>query len=260
MPSSSSTVRFQAGLGGYNGVWDTYLDRAAPATNFGREGVFKVKSHELTRMNALLRFDVSAIPPTQEVYRATLYLFCTTYWSVGQHTAYLQPYRLLRPWRESEATWLEAMTATPWSIPGGEGAGSDYWSTPDDSVPITPACQGTWIAVDVTEIVRHWVRQPAENYGLLLRLVHPEGKSVLATFIASDYTPRPQLKPWLEVVHYTPARERSVSALGPEQPQARGGLLFRRRQPQIDPPPTATVIKGVEFSIILELKRGRQGP
>lgn len=258
MPANSMVVRFQQGVGGYTGAWDTYLDKARTAQNFGSEGTVLLRSKENARMNALLRFDVSTIASTNIVYRATLHMFVTTYWSVGGHTAYLRAYRVLRPWNEAEATWLQATNTTFWAVPGAEGVGTDHESAYTGDLPISPSVQGTWVVLDVTPIINYWVQHPTENYGLLLRLVHPQDKSVALTFISGDYVPRPMLHPWLEVIYYPPSTRRGG-----------GSLVFTSRQPIMGDlmprvsgkarllPRSVQAPKTVEFSIILELKQGK---
>jgi Predicted solute binding protein len=257
MPPNSVTVRFQKGFGGYTGAADTYLDKAKPSQGLGREGTFLLRSKNEARMNALLRFDVSSIPRTNRVYRATLHMFVTTYWSVGRHTAYLRAYRVLRRWNETEATWLQATRVTFWAMPGAEGVGSDHDARYTGNLPTPPSVQGTWIALDVTGIVNYWVQHPGENNGLLLRLVHPLDKSVALTFISSDYLPAPALHPWLEVTYYpSTAQQTGQNYLARASSQ-------HQRFPAV--PGNARLVlprlyrapRTVEFSIILQLKRGK---
>ncbi len=199
------TLVLQEGRDGYTGVEDTYIDRGHKNTNYGSEITLKLWSKENSRVNTLIRFDLSPIPAGKAAYRAILHLYVNYYYSRFNHTAYIRPYRLLKPWRETEATWNEAAAGTPWGLPGASYANVDYAPLYASSVPVGPEYKGHpgWVEVDVTDIVNYWLQHPGENYGFLLRFYQPEDKSVLITMLSTNWSGT-ALRPKLEITYYTP--------------------------------------------------------
>ncbi len=207
-PADAVTVVLQQGVNGYSGTEDTYLDRGYKDTNFGDQPNLKLWSKDNSRVNTLLYFDLSSIPPGKAAYRATLYLYKYHYYSAFKHTAYLQAHRLLRPWKELEATWNQAMIGQGWGAAGAELPNVDYDPAYSDTVPIGSGGSSDewtreWIEVDVTSIVNYWLQHPDRNYGFLLRFYQPENKSVMVEFYSSEH-PTIAGRPKLEVVYYTP--------------------------------------------------------
>ncbi len=204
-PPDAVTVVLQEGRDGYTGVEDTFLDRANPNTNYGTDITLKLWSKDNVRVNTLLRFDLSPIPPGKVAYRALLHLYVNYYYSRYKHTAYIRPHRLLRPWQELEATWLQAANGATWAAPGAEQPSVDYDPVYTDEVAVSSAFENNpgWVTLDVTDIVNYWLQHPGSNYGFLLRFFQPENKSVLITMLSTDWTGQ-ALRPKLEITYYTP--------------------------------------------------------
>ncbi len=204
-PPDATTIVLQEGRNGYTGVEDTYIERGHKDTNHGSDITLKLWSKENARVNTLIRFDLSPVPAGKAAYRAILHLYINYYYSRFNHTAYIRPYRLLKPWRESEATWNQAAAGAPWGLPGASYANVDYAPLYASSVPVGPGFKGHpgWIEVDVTSIVNYWLQHPGENYGFLLRFFQPEDKSVLITMLSSNWSGT-ALRPKLEITYYTP--------------------------------------------------------
>ena len=60
-PLPMATVTLQEGVGGYNGVPDTYVSEWDPSNSYGGSDRIKVRSPNT--FNSLLRFDLSSLPP-----------------------------------------------------------------------------------------------------------------------------------------------------------------------------------------------------
>jgi hypothetical protein len=127
---------------------------------------------------ALLRFDLSAIPPGSVVQQVQLAL----YESRARDGHDVAVHRLQRAWGEGtsnaggsgagapaaagDATWLNAFhPATPWSQPGG-----DFVAAPSAVAPVgLPGQFYTWGSTPaLLADVQTWVDQPATNHGWIL--------------------------------------------------------------------------------------------
>ncbi|HEY64438.1 MAG TPA: DNRLRE domain-containing protein, partial [Caldilineae bacterium] len=192
-PGEPVTVAFQQGQNGYWGTSDTFLSAWSPTTNYGEETRIAVRSQGV--MNGLLRFDLSSIPTYAPVQKATLHLY--RFLRTNGNPMTLEAYAMKRPWWENQADWQVARSGVPWGQPGANDTQTDRGSVPVASVPL-PAENG-WVTLDVTDLVREWVRNPLVNYGLQLR-----GRSdakVEYDFYSSEATAA-ELRPLL-VVTYT---------------------------------------------------------
>lgn len=98
-------------------------------------------------------------------------------WNYTGTNGHVGVYRVTSDWTENEATWINRKTGTPWTISGG-----DYLDSPavwiGNSVlsnSFTSADQDSqfWIDFDVTSFVDYWRLNPAQNYGLLIKLFDP---------------------------------------------------------------------------------------
>jgi len=189
-PSSTATpsiiptvVVFQAGQrpdAGYTGVADTYISGEGDlSANYGLDPVFSVGAGD-TRA-ALLRFDLSSIPPWVIVQNARLAVF-----SDGASIGYpltISALQVLRPWSETQATWLDAMAGRRWTIPGANGLGSDRLARPSDTRVVNSL--GVWYEFDITDMAAEWVASPEANAGLVLKGL--DGPSVAYDFRSSQY-------------------------------------------------------------------------
>lgn len=113
--------------------------------------------------NALLRWDISEIPPESQVYSATLELNITEA-SPGPYSIYA----LRRVWDAQTATWTRALTDIAWQVPGARG------ETDRNLEPVailTNILTGTMeIPLNETGIstVQEWVAKPENNFGLVI--------------------------------------------------------------------------------------------
>ena len=163
---TSVTVEFRRGYQGYDGVSDTYLANETTPVAHGTEWKLHIK--ELgggsTTKRALMRFDLSSIPPNANVTAASLELYLIEL--ISGTPVGVRLYRLLKPWSEANATWTSTGLGQDWTVAGAGGEGSDREAT-----PFATGTLGTLKAynrIDVLEAVRHWVREPESNYGFVI--------------------------------------------------------------------------------------------
>lgn len=163
------TIVLQRGLNGYSGVSDSTMNGWEPATLYGRIARIYIRSGEW--MEGVLRFDLSSIPENAVVKRAVLGMFVDA--RSNSYTMDVQVHRLLRPWKESEVNWNQAMNGIPWAEPGAKAAGVD--SAAEYVARTTLNAVQTWVEWDITPLVQDWVRYPEGNFGMLLKGVGSAG-------------------------------------------------------------------------------------
>ncbi|MBC7225569.1 MAG: DNRLRE domain-containing protein, partial [Anaerolineae bacterium] len=153
------------GMQGYQGVADTFLRVNVPLSNYASQQTLSVGCEGTrSRSRALVRFDLGFLDPDQtHVIGARLLLLPVARIAGGAMD--LQAYALQRPWRADEANWLEAARGVPWGVPGADAA-ADRAARPAAVARVERDYR--WVALDVTDLVRRWVRDPAGNHGVLL--------------------------------------------------------------------------------------------
>jgi len=211
LPVSPVSIFFQRGWTGYREDCDTWIGMGE-----SRPGDYTVRIAADGASKALLKFDVSALPPDVQVISATLSLV-----AAGRNLVddmLVNCYGIRRPWEVSEASWLNATAGTQWEVPGCGGSG-DRDSEPVSSVRVTDT-EATYLW-DVTALAQEWVASPASNHGIVL-----EGEGVgdgYWTFVSSNQPERPpfaylRLRPKLELVvellEPTPTPTSTVTATG----------------------------------------------
>ncbi|MGQ9567272.1 MAG: DNRLRE domain-containing protein [Anaerolineae bacterium] len=189
-------VAFRQGESGYAGVQDTYLSSWAPNTNYGVASTFSARTSDV--MHGLIRVDLSSIPAGSRVLSAKLSVYALG--RSNTNGAWLEAYRVLRPWSEAQATWTYAQTGSPWNTPGCAGIGTDREGQYLDRGPLPS--DRVWTEIEVGRAVQAWLDNPSSNYGLLLRLT--SNGSVQYDFASSQYED-PTLRPRLRVTYALPA-------------------------------------------------------
>ncbi len=142
---------------------DTFLSAYNPGTNYGNDATFRVRSRDV--MHALLRFDLSSIPPGATIQQADLVLFQES--RSNKNSLTLEVYEMRRAWDESQANWNQAAAGVAWGQPGASDPTTDRASTPVATLPLNQS-QGT-VIINLQTIVQQWINQPATNYGIQLR-------------------------------------------------------------------------------------------
>ncbi len=146
--------------GGPGGV-DTYLNQSNPAQTNGSRNTLHVRGQdgESEQRRALLRFDLTAIPPEVQVQRAVLELELKNASGaprpVGVH-------RVTGSWSEAEGSWNERSAGQAWAAAGG-----DLAAEPVDTIGVGPTT-GARYQWQVTALVAAWLAGIYANDGLAL--------------------------------------------------------------------------------------------
>jgi hypothetical protein len=169
---------------------DTYLKSGSDQTkNYGVDNRLIV-SDESRKHRTLLFFDLSGFDSTVVVNSAFLDLYLTNQGGPGASWANVAAFGMERAWREGTgdgvatsdgATWVEADGGVPWTLPGGDHA---LVST---SVTIVPEVTSAWYSWDIKPLVVDWIKDPAKNLGVMLRLLTEiNGENIMREFVSND--------------------------------------------------------------------------
>ncbi|HUT14786.1 MAG TPA: DNRLRE domain-containing protein [Anaerolineae bacterium] len=150
--------------GGDGGCEDTHIDKYNPGVGHPSDGQLQMGSKQ--RHAAIIKFDVSPIPPDADIEWAKLELFSVA-WSGPTASLSVGVYHISRTNVISEVTWNEASDGHPWGMAGCEDATSDRRLWPEDTRLVNGILQ--WSDWDVSGVVREWVNDGLANSGLLIR-------------------------------------------------------------------------------------------
>jgi hypothetical protein len=182
----------------YAGTRDTSLSWRAPGANLGAAEFLPVHKANDSQFHALVKWDVSAIPPGSRVVAAEAALFVT---GVAAGPGY-RAYEVRRPWEELEATWKAATSSAPWQIAGAQ---SDQDRGSRVLFTLAPEAAG-WRTFPLTEAglaaVQAWVNAPAANHGILI--ASPVGHNMWEFY--SRESSSPERRPKLTVTYLPPGR------------------------------------------------------
>jgi len=162
---------------------DTFIQEDQPTNVFGTDKELRLKQTTGKNRNALVRFDLSAVPGTAIITSATLEL---SQKAAGSGAGNVEVHRVTAPWLEQEASWNNAAVGLPWANSGG-----DYDPAVVDTAAVA-AGTDTLVRWDVTTTVAAWVDGSLPNHGLLLT---PGAGVTDIKFRSSDETSsRPRLR------------------------------------------------------------------
>ncbi|MFE1268399.1 DNRLRE domain-containing protein [Streptomyces sp. NPDC058758] len=147
------------------------------------------------KTRAALKFPTTSIPTTATVLENKMYMWGAETTSTTDGAVY-ELHALTRDFTETQATWNNANSTTPWTTAGG-----DFSAAVSDTVPqITDEVGRHWW--DATGLMQSWVRTPANNKGVLVKLkdettTGPQERTLFLSAEASD----PQLRPYMQVIY-----------------------------------------------------------
>ncbi|MGA5870465.1 DNRLRE domain-containing protein [Streptomyces cinereoruber] len=147
------------------------------------------------KTRAVLKFPTTAIPTTATVLENKMYMWGAETTSTTNGAIY-ELHSLTRDFTETQATWNNASSTTPWTTAGG-----DFSAAVSDTVPqITDEVGRHWW--DATGLMQSWVKTPTTNKGVLVKLkdettTGPQERTLFLSSEASD----PQLRPYMQVIY-----------------------------------------------------------
>jgi hypothetical protein len=166
--NTGSTIDFQQGVSPtamYAGARDTVLGfgPANPDVNIDGLGLIAETSNTSEPAALLIRFDVSAIPPTATITSAALVLSVFGTGGSGSFPVY----ESLRPWSDSGATWRSYSAGNLWTGLGGDGAG-DHGTTSLGVVSVATGALSATLNASGVSLVQGWVTGTVPNNGLMI--------------------------------------------------------------------------------------------
>lgn len=163
-------------------VEDTFISSSRPDTNFVTAPELAVTAASLTAIvqaQALLRFDLSAIPAGSIIGRAELRLYQSDFSGADNWT--LSVDQITQSWSATSVTWRNA---PPFAVTG--------------LTFVSPGEREIRVGVDVQPLVENWIYQPLryQNHGLL---IHGDNFTAGRTFGSMEGSFPPEL-----IIEYTP--------------------------------------------------------
>ena len=199
----TETLVLQKGMNGYEAVIDTTLDYDYPTNNLGTSSSLYLEG--FARAQALIRYDLSALPASARVVSATLGVYVIP----DARPERRQPltstvYALTRSWSEMEANWMQASNGNAWGVPGAYDPGTDYAPWPSDEIwfyESTPQSEFTerWFTYTVMSLVQGWIDHPATNEGFVIKARWPH--AITYPLRSSDYWHH-AYRPRLQIIYY----------------------------------------------------------
>lgn len=180
------TITLQQGSSGYSGAQDTYIYQYGPNTNYCSEDLLKIGYKQ--QYASLLRFDLSSIPNTAQVTRATLLLYATAW---GGTDITVGAYHITRTVNLCQATWNQAQAGNVWAQAGANSTTLDRRPLPESTV--TTRGVYAWYQFDLTGLVQGWADGTLPNNGVLLRADYAPFNFYFASAEHSNAALRPRL-------------------------------------------------------------------
>lgn len=234
---TSTTIIFQDGVDGYAGTQDTTLVRdSTQAVGADAEIQLAWQAIGVDAARPVIAFDLTTLPTTATVVSAELDL---TVISSDPQSVTVTVYPLLRFWDEPGATWTEAFFGGPWEEPGASAIGVDRGPAFGPALP----WQGSSVALnlDLTDLVRQWVANPALNFGVVLQAEGEPGVDFNVLF-ASREAVDIELRPRLTVVYDTEPGEPTSTPTATEPPTATDTPTSEPGEPTMTPTATDTAL------------------
>jgi hypothetical protein len=139
-------------------VRDTEIWGDFPTTPQGGNPHFSVDLNE----SGLVWFDLTSIPPSKTVVKATLTVKVDDMADEAGGTVTI--HRLREGWVEAEATWAARATNQAWSVDGARSPSSDIAPV----ATFSPAAVQTAYDIDLpVQLVEDWTNDPAVNFGIV---------------------------------------------------------------------------------------------
>ncbi|MCL6582559.1 MAG: DNRLRE domain-containing protein [bacterium] len=181
---------------------DTYIKKGEPDTVFDDKSELLLDSEEGggKRCRTLARFNFSkcSLPPDAKIVSSFFSMYLYQIPKEGFIPDIYRIHRIIQDWLPSATTWKERNKNLhlAWSAPGGA-----FDPSYEDSKIFTTLGWQRW---RTTNLVRFWLKYPAQNYGLILETDIRAGNNEYK-FRSSSYSDNPTLRPKL-VIYYLDSR------------------------------------------------------
>lgn len=205
--ASGATLILEQGLDGYAGWGDTSMFSENENSGGGTDGVFAGTNGQFDTRRALLRVDLSAIPPGSTINSVSLNLTVMMSGETFGNIDYTL-HRVSADWGEGtvvglseggfgaaadagDATWQSNFhMSSAWISPGG-----DYAASPSATGTAGLAgTTGTWSSAGMAADVQAWVDNPGSNYGwALVSTIEGQFKRVKKFHSSEAATNRPRV-------------------------------------------------------------------
>jgi len=235
-PEGEVIYKLQNGLDDYDGCVDTRISELWPDQNFA-DG--ELVLGDRGRIGSLVHFDLESVPWYATVLEAKLGLHVSNYGQRPNESAIIAAYPITRTWTEWSATWMKARPSEFWGLPGCNDVLSDRSS---DSLDEQPVHDLGWYEWDVTQVVRFWLRNPAQNQGVILKQTNVE--------IGGEYDIRQSEYPGVEERPYLiirckliPPTPTNTPTSTPTQTPTMTPTATRTSTPTRTPTPTSTATR-----------------
>jgi hypothetical protein len=207
---------FQFGKDGYEEAKDTHVTEYTGNNGNNMGGNIENECCEYNPANVdgksvLVWFDVSSIPTNAILGSATLEMYMTNTRNGGNDKE-VAAHRLLKDWAEGMGVGIDGNGAKQdevcgkwtgmgedWAKVGADEPGEDFVEEPDDTIEIGAGI-GEWYTWDITEMCQYWVKNPDENFGIILREPRPHANSLGTKVFASKENPDVDIHPRLVIV------------------------------------------------------------
>jgi len=157
---------------------------------FGREDI--IRTWDVRNRAILMRFDLSKVPGSISVSKASLNLYNLDIVYARQGT--FSCYPLSRTWSASFANWTKANKSLPWKTRGGD---IDFTGSYGKNIgyvdEVVIKRKKFWVSLDVTLLVKEWLSKKRKNYGVLLAGA-PECEFIFCSSKYRDAEKRPFLE------------------------------------------------------------------
>jgi len=217
--AAPQAIVFEQGSSGYEGMQDTSIFSESENSGGGTDGIFAGTTLQLVIRRALLRADLTSLPPGTTVLGVTLELTVDrSGGNLGDSPFTL--HRLNQDWGEGtvdgpsaggfggapdsgDATWsFNFFNSSPWDSPG-----ADFVSTASAEANAGQAGSvAMWTSQGLAADVQRWLDDPSSNFGWLIKSTQEGEQQIVKRFRSSQASSsRPKLVVTIEVPSPSPA-------------------------------------------------------
>ena len=198
-------ITARPGVNGYNGITDATLNQWKPNDKFGTSPILALRGDE--NWHLAFRFVPPTLPAGAKPLKARVHMTVYSRSNSGITTARM--YRLLRPWDENAATWLNADATTRWQVGGASAVGIDRSGVVASETQLKIAAGDVVWELGPDLIGDLYANDGNKNYGFVIRAEN--GAYVEYDMHSSECTAPANCAPWIEVFVEKPPALTSAS-------------------------------------------------